>query len=52
MAGAGLPLVMCQARGRLEVAVQDKRIEVGTVGPYDRSKLIINTNLREEAWVA
>ncbi len=42
---------MCQARGRLEVAVQDKRIEVGAVGPRDCPQLIVQTNLREEAWV-
>lgn len=43
---------MRQARGRLKVAVQDKRIEVGAVGPHDRPQLIIHTSLREEAWVA
>jgi hypothetical protein len=43
---------MRQARGRLEVAVQDKRIEVGAVGPHDRPQLIIHTNLREEARVS
>ena len=42
---------MRQARGRLEVAVQDKRIEVSAVGPHNRPQLIIDTNLREEAWV-
>jgi hypothetical protein len=40
---------MRQARGRLEVAVQDKRIEVDAVGPHDRPQFIIHTNLREEA---
>jgi hypothetical protein len=28
---------MRKARGRLEVAVQNERVEVGAVGPYDRS---------------
>lgn len=42
---------MRQARGWLEVAVQDKRIEIGAVGPRDRPQLIIHTNLFEEAWV-
>jgi hypothetical protein len=42
---------MCQARGRLEVAVQHKRVEVGAVRPHDRPQLIIHTNLREEAGV-
>lgn len=44
-------LAMRQARGRREVAVQDKRIEVGAVGPHDRPQLIIHTNLREKARV-
>lgn len=32
--------------------MQDKRVEVGAVGPYDRPKLIIDANLREELGVA
>jgi hypothetical protein len=32
--------------------MQDKRVEIGAVGPYDRSKLIIDTNLCEEVGVA
>jgi hypothetical protein len=44
-------LVTREARGRLEVAVQDKRIEISAVGPHDRPQLIIHTNLREEARV-
>ncbi|HEY1834280.1 MAG TPA: hypothetical protein VGG08_07580 [Solirubrobacteraceae bacterium] len=42
---------MREARRRLEVAVQDKRVEVGAIGPYHRPKLIINTNLREKLGV-
>jgi hypothetical protein len=38
---------MRQARGRFEVAVQDERVEVGAVGPYDRPQLVIHANLRE-----
>ncbi len=43
---------MRQARGRLEVAVQDKRIEVRAIGPHNRPQLTIHTNLREKAWVS
>lgn len=42
---------MCEARGGLEVAVQHERVEVGAVGPYHRSKLIVHVNLREEVGV-
>lgn len=42
---------MRQARGGLEVAVQHERVEVGAVGPYDRSQLVVAANLREEAGV-
>jgi hypothetical protein len=46
-----LVLVMREARGRLEIAVQDKRVKVGAVGPYDRSQLVVHANLRKEVWV-
>jgi hypothetical protein len=38
-------------RGRLEVAVQGKRVEVGAVGPNDRSEIIVHPNLRKEVGV-
>ncbi len=42
---------MRQARGRLEVAMQDKRVEIGAIRPYDCPELIIDTNLCEESGV-
>ncbi len=42
---------MREARGRLEIAVQHKRIEVGAIGPYDRAELIIHTDLGKELGV-
>lgn len=42
---------MHNACGWLEVTMQDKRVEIGAVGPYDRPKVIIDTNLREEVGV-
>jgi hypothetical protein len=43
---------MRDARGWLEVAMQDKRVKISAIGPYDRSKLIIDTNLCEEVRVS
>jgi hypothetical protein len=31
--------------------MQDKRVEIGAVGPYDSSEFIIDTNLREEVGI-
>ncbi len=42
---------MDQARGWLEVAVQNKGIEVSTVGPHDGSQLVVHPNLGKEVWV-
>ncbi len=42
---------MGEAWGWLEVAVQHKGIEVGTVGPHDGSQLAVHPNLRKEVWV-
>jgi hypothetical protein len=42
---------MREARGRLEVAVQNERVEVGAVGPYDRSELIVHPSWRKEVGV-
>jgi hypothetical protein len=42
---------MREARSRLEVAMQDERVEVGAIGPYDRSELIVHPNLRKEIGV-
>lgn len=40
-----------EVRGRLEVALQDERIEVRTVGPDDGPEVVVNAELREEAGV-
>jgi hypothetical protein len=42
---------MDEVGGWLEVAVQYKGIKVGTVGPHDRSQLVVYPDLREEARV-
>jgi hypothetical protein len=42
---------MCEALGRLEVAVQHEGIEVRTVGPHDGPQLVVHSNLRKEAGV-
>lgn len=42
---------MGEARGRLEVPVQHKGVEVCAVGPYDRPQLVVHANLREEVRV-
>ncbi|MGO9319434.1 MAG: hypothetical protein ACLQBY_01330 [Solirubrobacteraceae bacterium] len=39
---------MNEVRGRLEVAVQHKRIEVCTVGPHDGPQVVVHANLRKE----
>lgn len=39
---------MCQARGRVEVAVQDKRVKIGAVWPHDSSQLIVHADLGKE----
>lgn len=35
---------MRKARSRLEIAVQDERIEIGAVGPYNGPQLIVDTS--------
>lgn len=42
---------MNEARGRLEVPVQYKGIEVGSVGPHDSAQLIIYLHLSEVAGI-
>ena len=42
---------MNEARGRLEVPVQYKGIEVGSVGPHDSAQLIIYLHLCEVAGI-
>jgi hypothetical protein len=37
--------------GWLEVAVQHKGVEVGTVGPYDGPQLVVYPDLRKVLWV-
>lgn len=46
--GRGLRSVMSEARGRLEVSMQYKRVEVGAVGPHDGSQLVVHAYLVEE----
>jgi hypothetical protein len=42
---------MDEVGGWLEVAVQHKGIEVGTVGPHDGPELVVYPDLREEVWI-
>jgi hypothetical protein len=44
--------VTSQSRCRLEITVQDERVEVRAVGPDDGAHLVVDTNLREELGVA
>lgn len=49
--GSTAPLAVHEARRRLEVAVQDKRVEVCAVWPYDGSELVVHLNLRKEVGI-
>jgi hypothetical protein len=43
---------MNEARCRLEVAVQNERIEVRSVGPRNGPQLVVHPNLRKEVSVS
>jgi hypothetical protein len=42
---------MNEGRRRLEVAVQNERIEVRSIGPHDGPQLVVHANLRKEVGV-
>ncbi len=49
---AAVRSAMSEARRRLEVAVQNQRVEIRTIGPHDRSQLVIHANLSKEVRVS